>query len=395
MMRNVNVVMAVLLSIAAMASGVEVISIDINGYGSTAAYSGEAAVAGATEWVAYDSGWGIPAGSPRSADLAKDGTVQPSTYAEQVWIGDSGIDHNYVYGEGTGLLDDGFVATGEPNLVLYGGGAYGGTFDVYIYGNSAGVFKLTDANDVNPAVIAEGSVTGTVTPGVFAEGINYVRFENITISNRVLLWYSNELNGIQLVSTKHTPKIINPDSTDPNDYSILATAWDVAYDTNARGGESTLYGPDQGGAIYFIDNGEYMEYDIWIDEAYEGQYALSADVGTQWGPAEMTVYLKDKTGSLGTLTAPQQASGVHETTAVTVNLLAGLHTIKWAAESNNIFFDLVRLKLNYLGPVVLTDCAEVKAYGLQPAGDINGDCRVDMMDLEALAAEWTESNDPQ
>ena len=52
-MGNVKLCMAILLSIAAMASAVEVISIDINNYNNDVATTEEAAVPGATEWVVY------------------------------------------------------------------------------------------------------------------------------------------------------------------------------------------------------------------------------------------------------------------------------------------------------------------------------------------------------
>ncbi|MCK5173314.1 MAG: hypothetical protein KAR47_07975, partial [Planctomycetes bacterium] len=105
-------VISLLMGIAPMALAVEVISVDINNFTNDTVYAGEAAVPGATQWVAYYGDWGIPLGSPRSADLADTVTVQPSTYAEQVWLGDPG-DHGYISGVGDGLLDDGFFNDGS------------------------------------------------------------------------------------------------------------------------------------------------------------------------------------------------------------------------------------------------------------------------------------------
>ena len=91
------------------ASAVEVISIDINNYDNDLAYQGQGAYAGGGDWIAYYGGWGIAVGSQRSANLVNQGDgAAAGTYAEQVWIGDAG-GHGYITGEGTGLLDDGFV----------------------------------------------------------------------------------------------------------------------------------------------------------------------------------------------------------------------------------------------------------------------------------------------
>lgn len=407
---KVRYLTAMFLCIASMSFGVEVISVDINNYGNDTAYSGEAAVAGATEWVVYYGGWGEPAGSGRTADLARGGTVQGSTYAEQVWLGDTG-GHAYISGQSDGLLDDGF-ASSNPSLTLTGsdpnltfiaagmfadaaGGAYGGTFDMYVYSDSAGYFMLADANAVDPLIYAEGSVTGT-TSG-FVEGENYVVFRDITIddANSLYLWYSNEINGIQLVGSRGVAKEINPDSADPNDYYIDAVDYDFAYDTNARDGELTLYGPDTGEYVHYLDSGEFMGYDIYISPENEGRYDISALVVTKWGAAELKLYLDDYTSAMGTLSYATLSSDVGETNAVRVNLFEGIHTVRWAAESTNIYFDVVSLKFDYVGPIDMEDCDEVIFYGKKPAGDVNSDCVVNMDDLAVMISEWAASNDPE
>ena len=388
------IAMSLLFGVAAMASADEVISIDINNYGNDTAYTGEAAIAGATEWRAYYGGWGTPVGSPGTADLAVKGDIQASTYEEQVWVGDQG-GHDYISGLGDGLLDDGFInnsATKDPNFVFVNGvggtdaGAYSGTFDVYVYGNSEGSFTLVDPNGV---VLGTDSVTGTTTG--FVEGENYVVFPDITIAepDTILLKYSNELNGIQLVSKKEPFAIIA--SIDPNDNLLDARNYDVAYDTNARGTvEQTNYGPDLGDGVHYLDTGEYMEYEIVVDAANEGEYEVSALVVTQHGAANISLYVDGV--QHGILEHVKTGDGSYNvTTAAAVNLFEGTHTLKWAAETNAIYFGILELYVTHLGDISINDCDEVKMYGLVPAGDINGDCRVDITDLELLANEWTEN----
>lgn len=405
MMRNLKLFMGIsmLMGIVSVASAVEVISIDINNFNNGTAYTGEAAVPGATDWIAFNGGWGVPMGSPRSADLRylSDANDIPGTYAEQVWFGDPG-GHGYFSGTGDGLLDDGFVNDGssspaDPEVAFIDGfpGAYGGTFDVYIYSNSEGTFTLKDdPGDPNfPAGVVIGTASTTGTTSGFVEGENYVLFPNVSIAdpNQITLVYSNELAGIQLVSTKATPVSIVA-SSDPNDNLIDARNYDVAYDTNDRTTEITRYGPDLGDVVYYLNTGEYMEYDISVDAANEGQYSIAAGVGTQYGPANLSLYLD---GVLhNTLTYIQTGDdSVNATNAATVNLFEGNHTLKWAAETSQVYFNVVDLRISHLGGISVADCAELQKYPDQILiADINNDCRVDLDDLLLLVAEWTENN---
>lgn len=399
MMGNVRffMVISLIVSLTAGAWAVEVISIDINNYGQDTAYSGQAAVDGATEWVVYYGGWGEPVGSPRSENLAAIGTVQAGTYAEQVWVGDQG-GHDYITGAGDGLLDDGFAknTVGDPNLMFFGADtfvdvadqthAYSGTYDLYVYGNSAGDFYLTDVNDL---VLASGSVTGT-TDG-FVEGENYVVFEAVEIASpgSVFLWYTNELNGLQLVPDK-TPFAVSKTATDPNLTTIDAIDYDVAYDTNARDGEFTLYGPDTGNYVHYLDSDESMSYDLVVDAANEGMYDVSADVIVYYGDANLSLYLDGV--SWGTLEYEQSGNDtIYETNAVTLNLFEGDHTVTWAAETSDIYFDVVALHFSYVGDITLEDCTDVYKHGYELAGDVNRDCRVNLEDLVVLAGEWTSN----
>lgn len=386
----------VCMGLAGTAPAVEVISIDINNYGNDTVYSGEAAVPGATKWVAYYGGWGVPLGSPRSANLASVGTIQGSTYAKQVWVGDYGA-HDYITGAGDGLLDDGFVSNtvSDPNIIFIGEDmfgsvagqlhAYRGTFDMYVYGNSPGFFYLVDPNGVSLADVQE--VTGTETAGVFELGKNYVIFEDVSIAEplSVVLVYTNELNGIQLVSKK-VPFAVSATATDPNDMTLNAPDYDVAYDTNGREGENTFYGPDVSqDQVYYLDTGEYMEYDILVNAADEGQYALRIDVNTASGDVTLNIYLNGNL--LGSLSQAQ--TGPATMGPLMVNLFEGRHVLRWqtpglsGANIDNLVFEFV-------GPIVFNDCDEVYQYGFELPGDITGDCRVGIEDLAYIIADWAD-----
>lgn len=398
---SVFTILLFVIAVMTSASGDEAISIDINNYGNTTAYSGEAAVPGATVWIAYDGGWGVPLGSPRSSGLAAPGEIKAGTYAAQVWTGDAG-NHDYVTGAGTGLLDDGFVknTSGDPNLTFIGldkfadSGAdvYGGTFDLYVYGDSAGSFYLTDVNSITLA--GPLAVTGTVSG--FVEGQNYVVFHDVSIAdpNSVLLKYSNELNAIQLVK-KQASKVIVPDSTDPNDYTITSTEWTACHDTNGRDDETeygfgSYYGPDTFGTwVAILDTGDWMEYDISISPSAQGQYNLTIAMDTTYGATTLDIFLDgvnigNMTGSAG---APEIVG------PLSLNLFTGAHTLKWQSTGyygGNIG-DIV---LDFQGAITLNNCADVYTYGLQPAGDLTGDCRVDLNDLALVFAEWAANYNP-
>lgn len=399
--RKVLLAILMVTALVAVTSADEVISIDINNYGNDIAFSGEAAVPGAATWIAYEGGWGVPMGSPRSSGLAEVGQIKASTYAAQVWVADAG-NHGYVTGSGTGLLDDGFVknTAQDPNLAFIGADlfgdvtgqnfAYGGTFDVYVYGDSAGTFTLVDANNVSivPAELVTGTVSG------FVEGQNYVVFENIEIAspNSVRILYSNELNALQLVK-KSTPKAIIRDTatTDPNDYTVNAPNYSVAHDTNGRDDEidygvGTYYGPDLGDdQVYMLDTDDWMEYDILIDAANQGQYNLFVDLT---GDYETTLELYLDGNFLGTVTGANTRIG-----PVALNLFTGTHVVKWRSTGmhggnvDDVVFD-------YLGAIVLQDCADIYTYGLNLAGDLTGDCRVNLDDLALIADEWTANYNP-
>ena len=383
----------------------EVISVDLNNYNDANEYTGEAAVPGATVWRAYYAGWGKPVGSPRSANLADfNEPNKPGTYAAQVWIGDPGTNHTYE--SGTGLMDDGFVndpcVAGEPNISLFAvpdfpftdGDAYGGTFDIYVYGAADGNFTL-ESPVYGPNTKA---VTGGFT-GDFNEGQNYVIFEDILIddTNTVILSYSNKLNGLQLVSDKQPVAIRDVLRLDVTDY-------DVAYETNARAGEIHEFGPDTGEvndpwegimpSVFYLDTDEYMEYEITVDEANEGYYQIDAYVRTQYGPADdLDIYLDNI--FLGTLSYTLTSTYFVKTSnPVSVNLFEGSHTFKWVSTGPELYFDLSDFEFDRVSDVVINDCNDVYKYGLNYASDYNRDCHVDERDLALMVDNWLNCYDP-
>lgn len=390
--KKVLTILLFCLWIGTWTSGVEVINIDINNYGNDLAYEGQGAYPGGNEWIVYYGGWGVAVGSQRSADLVNQGDdAVASTYAEQVWIGDAG-GHEYLTGAGTGLLDDGFIGSGgennlnDPNIAFMGEGAYGSDFDMYVYGS--GTFTLVDGNDILGSQEAAGTASG------FEEGVNYVIFEDIPLGNpnTIRLYYTNELNGIQLISRK-TPVAVTT-STDPNDNLIDARNYDVAFDTNARSGELTFYGPDLADYVHYLDTGEYMEYDLIVDTETQGRYYLSADFVTYWGGAGLNMYLDDTL--IGTLTQEQHSedSTIYRSLEdLPVNLFAGTHTLRW--ENTQNYFDVVQLRLTYDSEITLETCEDVYLYGLEPAGDLNTDCRVNIEDLAIVAENWLINYDPE
>ena len=377
------------LGVAGVASAVEIINIDLNGFGDDAAYTGTAAFNdGVNQWHAYYGGWGTALGSPRSKDLiAQGGTAGPSTYARQVWIGDAG-NHGYV--SGSGLLDDGFVkppqAGYDPNITLMGRGAYGGVFDVYVYGNFEGSFTLHENEGKRKTV---KSVAGTWSG--FVEGQNYVVFPAVSIGepNAVLITYSNVINAIQLVGLKQPVAIADGSVIDARNY-------DVAYDTNARTGPgSNQWGPDIGSYVHYLDRNESMDYDITVNAASQGQYKIAMGVTTNHSAMSVDLYLDGIL--LGTVTSPQRSgdNAVYVTdNAVTANLFAGRHVVRWKVPTN-VYGDIATLRFTRVSEISLTTCKDVYTYGLNLAGDITGDCRVNINDLAALAANWARNNDPK
>ena len=397
-LRKLLTVVLFILGAGGVALAAEVISVDLNGHGDANAYTGEAAVPGATVWRAYYGGWGKPVGSPRSANLADyNEPNKPGTYAAQVWIGDNGQNHDYI--SGSALMDDGFdandLAPVDPCISLIGlakdpslgGGAYTGVFDIYVYGSEAGTFRIRNSVIDQTKPISGGFI------GDFNEGQNYVVFDDVAIdeANEVFLTYTNVLNGLQLVKLKEPVSV--GDGT-----IISATDYDVAYETNQREGEGSRFGPDLVGdpvpMVAYLDTGEYMEYDITVDEANEGYYEIVAYLTTPEGLADdLDIYLDGLLlGTLylpGTYTYPAQSAN-----DVSVNLFEGSHTFKWVSTGPELWFNIADFEFTRVGDVVMNDCNDVYKYGFNYASDYNGDCHVDERDLALMVDNWLNCYDP-
>jgi hypothetical protein len=404
-------VVLLVLGAGIVVSAAEVINVDLNGYNDYRGYVGNGAydVGDDAVWTAYFGGWGIPIGSKRTEALVPSGIpvnqqFYSSVYAAQVWIGDNGQNHDYLYGDA--LMDDGFVRTaGEPNLALFGEGAYRGVYDIYVYGSAAGTFKLGYYGIVTPKTVA-----GDANAGMFELGHNYVVFDNVDIntgdSANIYIAYTNVINGLQLVKQKD-PCVIEPNAFGID--KIAAGDWDAAGDRNARTDtETTKFGPDTyfdvndtnmvGPGVGYLDTPEFMEYDINIPEASEGQYEISIVIKggpayTAIDPCAMKIYLDDKfIGEVNAAAPPTGTAG--ETTKVTTNFYEGLHTVRWMLYSGQTGANLYYLKFNKLGNVVVDDCGDIVIAGLTLTEDLNGDCKVDTKDLYIATEDWVQCNNP-
>jgi hypothetical protein len=404
-------VVLVILGAAGAVLAAEVINVDIQGNINSLPYVGNGAynVGPNTVWIAYYGGWGVPVGSSRSEALvmSSDPPWYSSVYAAQVWIGDNGLIHGY-YESGPGLMDDGFFAVGpnEPNIAIFGDGAYQGRYDIYVYGKDAGTFKLT-----RYGVTTTKTVSGDANAGQFELGHNYVVFSGVDINNTnsedLYLTYTNKLNALQFVKQK-SPFVIEPNSLGL--IRIPAGNWDVAGERNVRTTEISSFGPDTwfddgngiGMIVGYLDSGEFMDYDITVDEANEGQYQISLGVlggasGTIATDA-MYIYLDSKlVHEVNLLTAaPQFAIG--ESTKATVNLYEGSHTVRWdlkrLPDGYNTGFSLVDVNFVRVGPTVISNCADVVNYGFTLTKDLSGNCVVDLADVALFVDNWLICNNP-
>jgi hypothetical protein len=340
-MKKIKLLTAILfcLSIAGVVSAREVISIDLNAYGNTTAYSGKGAVDSnfAQVWRAYyggngygaggTGGWGKAMGSPRAYHLADyNEPNKPSIYAAQVWISDMNASDANIPAHGwygsiseTNLMGDGFYKNGslDPCIRLWGRGAYGGrggiadpNFDIYVYGPEAGDFTLTVRGEAGYTA-GPNHITGIVPVGQdFNEGGNYVVYRNVPIHytdpcdpcdpnnfgynyGYVTISYSNKLSGLQLVKLRDPLKI----NRHVTENLIRATAYDVAYETNRLSAENDRYGVDynalclpngcQGvpedlnhpcGLVVATDRREEIGYDIDVNSDAVGTYILDVNV---------------------------------------------------------------------------------------------------------------------
>ena len=432
-MKKMKLLTAVLLclGITGMVSAIEVISIDFNKQGDANAYTGEGAIECENcVWRVYEGypteSLGKAMGSPRTANLAdSDDPCESSTYAAQVWISDDANNHGTYDSCSTvvGLMDDGFEKTGggnDPCITLWGRGAYGGmdpnyiTYDLYVYGNDAGSFKITFPTLSDPDHNETNSVTGGIPPGQgFLEPNNFVVFEDVNIgadTNVATLVYTNKLNGLQLVKKLRTaikvPVVMQTGA------EINAPEYDVAYETNLRGGEETFFGPDLGSVpcgdpptyitgVTYLDTSEYMEYDITVTAGNDGNYAIYAYVDTGAGNPchDLTVYVdgvlfgdleQDEDGPV----YPTEGCFNVTDNEVHGNIFAGDHTFKWQITGGDHYYNLQKFVFVREGDIAMADCNDVYKYGFNDPNDFNHDCHVDFNDLASIAANWADCYSP-
>lgn len=399
-------VVLLILGAGVIAPAAEVINIDLNGYNSSIPYIGNGAydVGDSTIWKVYYGGFGAAIGSDRTESLVpatvpEDELWYPSVYAAQVWIGDDGQNHGYLYG--SGLMDDGFVKDGasNPKISIFGDGAYQGVYDIYVYGSEAGDFILNYYGTQTTK-----SVAGDANEGMFELGHNYVVFEDVDINNidsaDVNIAYTNVINGLQLVKQKE-PFVIEPNSLGL--IRVPAGDWDVAGETNQRTEESDIRGPDTffddvnaiGTVVGYLDTREFMTYDIVVDEANEGQYEISLGImGGEYGfvsDSSMKMYLDDEILGEVTLASGTQAGDINDTSTVIANLYAGNHTVRWYLYGGNTGMNIVYVKFTLIGDAA---CPDVVTAGFTLTQDLNGDCVVDLQDLYLAVDDWVNCNNP-
>ncbi len=407
-------------------------------------------------------GMGIPVGSPRSSNLSDANEPNSSiTLAAQIWIDNNSVNsigyRNTSY-PSPGLMNDGFRkndTASDPVLKLWGVDGYKGTFDIYVYGSEAGSFTLTqwdnkvtgvEPNDGFTVVIPIDSnswrVTRSGTPGWVSEtktvtggfgvsttpGTNFVIFPNVSIdtwqqsylvnggtgdgntvtvsdsnTRQTYLSYSNVINGLQLVSLKNPVAILKTGTVIP------AGLYDVA---GERSGTTTRedavsFGPSLSRRedhnlpypqVGQIERREFMTYDVTVDSANKGRYAITLDVDPQtYGTVFATIFVDDV--NMGSQIRLGEAGPGPTSTPIFANLTEGNHTIKWmntckaGSSTGYAIFD-VNIALATDANLTFPNCGSIAKANLTYESDLNKDCRVDRKDLAIFVDSWLECDDP-
>jgi hypothetical protein len=392
-------VLLLILCAAGIAQAVDVINVDLNGYNDDKPYVGNGPynVGNDAVWTVYYGGWGEPIGSSRSEGLVNSGVWAAfhyaSVYAAQTWIGDPGIEGVRTYKYGTGLMDDGFVAVPgqEPNLALFGRGAYQGIYDIYVLGSAAGTFRLGYYGTVTSK-----DVNGTAPAGTFVEGGNYVIFPNVDIndqySGNIYIAYTGTINGLQFVKKKDPVSV-------SNGTKIKLGNWDVAGEKNTAGGETQVFGPDvysdgntadANRIVGYVEPQEFMTYDITVDEISAGDYNICVEVNCagQYGLTNLCIFVDDR--YIGSVKhSNPNPPYPDDTNFVTTNLTKGSHTITWQLPRVDTYgTNLLAFKFTRVGNVVINNCADVAKYDLLYTGDLTKNCVEDIYDLDQMANNW-------
>jgi len=400
-MKLLTTVLIVLVAVGVVTAA-EVINVDVRGYGDNMPYVGNGAynVGPNAVWTAFSGGWGVPVGSSRSEGLANyTQSGYCSVYAAQVWLGDNGQVHGYQWGSNSSLFNDGFTAKGpnEPNIAIFGQGAFQGVYDIYVYGSVAsgtGSFTLTQYG----VSLGTQTISGDANAGEFKLGENYVIFSNVDINNSsgddlYLTYYQVTLNALQFVKKK------DPVEVNSNGTIIPAANWDVAGDRNTRDTETTPFGPDTyAGTVGYIDEGEFVGYDINVSDANKGRYLISLDVNTatQYRANPLRIFLDDKV--LGDVCDMNLFAYTGKTTDIQANLFKGSHTIKWQLPfqgfGGSTGFNVVDVNFTRIGSFTMSDCNEVGFYGYNYPADLSSNCIVGLEDLALAVDNWLICNNP-
>lgn len=281
-------------------------------------------------------------------------------------------------------------------------------FDIYVYGAEDGNFMLTIAGTGRNET---KHISGRTLPG-FAINQNYVIFSDVNIgdSNAVTISFDNVLDGLQLKKKKQPlaiiPAVYGVPQLIDGSVDVCAPAYDVAYETNRRSGEPRLYGPDIAESatgsgfddVQYLDAGEYMKYDITVDDINKGFYDVTAwvDTANQDSGQDLALYIYVDDILWG---GPYPNPGMTdqgkfvETSSLSGNLFAGNHTFEWLVGGIR-GFNITRFTLYRRGDIFMNDCNDVYKYNFNSPGDLNHDCHVDFKDLKIITDGWLKCNDP-
>jgi hypothetical protein len=156
------------------------------------------------------------------------------------------------------------------------------------------------------------------------------------------------------------------------------------------------YGP----ALVYLDNGEYMIYDINCSDSDAANYGMKAVVvpdGNNDARLRISYYngVTEQEVEVGELVYTTDDIGGQdsETSEITFNIFAGKGYLKWYV-SFDMYFNLVELKLYYKNPLQMNNCDDVYLYKYNYVSDYKKNCRVDEGDLLQFANRWAVCYSP-
>ncbi len=140
---------------------------------------------------------------------------------------------------------------------------------------------------------------------------------------------------------------------------------------------------------------EFMFYDVNVSNAVKGRYNLTLDVNigtSNFYMPSMNVYFDGKYAGNTHYTT----GGIEgESTPVSLNLPAGIHTVGWQLPTGtNYGFNLIYLHLVRTGDISMNNCGEVGLYGYNLPADLSGNCSVGLEDFALAVNNWLICNNP-